>query len=723
MANPERNGLRAIAEPAASRTVLAVGALWLVVALLAARQAAAVLRLPPRRRLADLETWIGENGVLRAGQPLYGDGSFTGTPFAGLVLKPFTRAAEQALGVGWTFGTLLLVVATGLVTARLLPGPLSRRAALFAAPVALVLLVVSVPVRNTFTLGQTSVLPVLLVLTAFLPRCSARVSGALTGIAAALQPAVLLFAVLLWAAGRRRAAATAAGTFAACSALAWAASPDDSWTYWLRHAAGAGLGGPPDSPANQSLHGLLLRLGAQGPLEIALFLVLAAAVAVAGLRRAARYAADGQWLLAVALAGCVAVAVSPTAWQHQQLWILLAAVGRVGRRRADRLVWPAVVVLVMTLHRDALVPKIEWIGLIGENAPLLAALAAACAVPFLTRAEPEWLRPRPAPHASPAAAGAGRLPLLRSWPQPLTRPNLLLELLLIRVGYWAYSWVRGQAPDGRWLAEHHGWQILEIEAALRIDVELWFNLLVARTGWLESAMNFAYSAFHFLVPLSLLGFMYLRRPVLYRWGRTSLASATLLALIGFWMYPLAPPRLMPGLGFVDTAHGPQDLDHPDFGALTGISNQYAAMPSLHVGWSLWCAVVVWRLTPALWPRVLGVLYPVLTTVVIVGTANHYLLDAAGGVVVVAAGFGVRHLLIGRTAEQAGAAGIPELPDPAGAADGADGAGGADAATGTDADAERAARERRPGAVPGRGAEPELAGRTASGEKAGAPGES
>ncbi|WP_051722877.1 bifunctional glycosyltransferase 87/phosphatase PAP2 family protein [Streptomyces albus] len=715
VANPERSGLGAVAEPAASRAVPAAVALWLIVALLAARQAAAVLQLPPQRRLADLETWIGENGVLRAGQPLYGDGdgadAFTGTPFAGLVLSPLTRAAEQTLGVGWTFGTLLLVVATGLVTARLLPGPRSRNAVLFGAPVALVLLVVSVPVRNTFTLGQTSVLPVLLVLTAFLPRCSARASGVLIGIAAALQPTVLLFAALLWATGRRQAAATAAGTFAACSALAWAASPDDSWTYWLRHAAGAGLGGPADSPANQSLHGLLLRLGAQGPLEVVLFLALAAAVAVLGLRRAARYAADGQWLLAVALAGCVAVAVSPTAWQHQQLWILLAAVGRVGRRRADRLVWPAVVVLVMTLHRDALVPKIEWIGLIGENAPLLAALAAACVVPFLSRAEPEWRRPRPAPQAAPATAGtaaaaaAGRLPLLRSWPRPLTRPNLLLELLLIRVGYWAYSWVRGQAPDGRWLAEHHGWQILEIEAALRIDVELWFNLLVARTGWLESAMNFSYTTFHFLVPLSLLGFMYLRRPVLYRWGRTSLALATLLALIGFWAYPLAPPRLMPGLGFVDTAHGPQDLDHPDFGALTGISNQYAAMPSLHVGWSLWCAVVVWRLTPALWPRVLGVLYPVLTTVVIVGTANHYLLDAAGGVAVVAAGFGLRHLLIGRAAEGAGdaeapggaprergaggarAPGVPgaaNTPDPVGAAaEAVDAPGSADAVTGAD----------------------------------------
>ncbi|NEE58581.1 hypothetical protein G3M55_80330, partial [Streptomyces sp. SID8455] len=87
-------------------------------------------------------------------------------------------------------------------------------------------------------------------------------------------------------------------------------------------------------------------------------LVLAAAVTVIGVRRAVRYAQDGQLLLAVAVTGCVVVAVSPTAWQHQLLWVLLAVVGKVGKRASDRLVWPAVVVLVITLPAKMLLPNV-----------------------------------------------------------------------------------------------------------------------------------------------------------------------------------------------------------------------------------------------------------------------------------------------------------------------------------------------------------------------------
>ncbi|MFI1965263.1 bifunctional glycosyltransferase 87/phosphatase PAP2 family protein [Streptomyces pathocidini] len=636
------------------RTALAL--LWLLVGLLAARQATAVLRLPPGERLTDLETWIGPSGVLRAPGPLYENGTFTGTPFAGLALKPLTRAAEQGLGVFWTFGTLLLVVALGFVAARALPRPVSRRTALFAAPVAIGLMVLSLPVRNTFTLGQTSILPVLLVLVAMghWPRTSHRLSGVLIGLAAALQPTVLLFVPLLWMTGRRQAAGTTAATFAGCSALAWAVSPGDSATYWLSHVAGAGLGEAPDSLHNQSLHGLLLRLGLSGPLELALYAVLAVTVAVIGLRRAARYAADGQLLLAAALTGCVAVAVSPTAWLHQQLWILLAVVGRVGRRRADRLAWPVLVVMVMSLSAAAVAPTSKGLHLIGQNAPLLVAIAAACCVPFLDRRSPHWARPVPTPYADrvPAYGEGGRrrlVPLLRFVRRPLSRPNLLLELLLIRAGYFAYSYIRGSAPETRSTAEEHGRQILGIESALGIDVEHGFNHLVAGS-WLEGGMNYYYSTFHFLVPLSLLGWMYLRRPVAYRWARTALAIATVLALVGFWLYPLAPPRLMPGLGYIDTANGSQNLSHPEFGPMTDLANQYAAMPSLHVGWSLWCAIVIVLLAPKPWLKFLGALYPVLTLAVIVGTANHYLLDAVGGAVVVAAGFGLQYVLWGRSKE-------------------------------------------------------------------------
>lgn len=610
-----------------SRGGMALVGLWLLAAGLVARQAVAVLRRPPDERLTDLIAWIGDNGVLQVRGSFYdGANPFTGTPFAGLVLKPLTNAAEQGLGVAWTFGTLLLVAAVGVVAARALPAPVSARTRQFAVPVALSLLVVSVPVRSTFTLGQTSILPVLLALLGWLMLGGdRRASGVLIGLAAALQPAVLLFAPLLWFTGRRTAAISAGGTFAACTAVAWLTMPGDSWTYWVHHVAGAGLGDPSDALSNQSLHGALLRIGLSGPFELTLLALLAAGVGWLAVRRAVRYALDGQPLLAAALVGCAIVAVSPTAWQHQQLWILLAVVGRVGRRAGDRLMWPVAVVLVMSLESAALVPDMAALKVIGDNAPLLAALAAACVVPFLTRDSTSWAKPTPS--------------------GPFSRPNLLLELLLIRVGYWAYSYVRGDhSPAKRADAEGHGSQILDLERFLRLDMEHALNHFTARTPWLESVSNFYYSTFHFLVPIALLALLYIRRPPSYRRDRAALSFATLLGLIGFWLYPLAPPRLMPGLGYVDTAHGPQDLSDPNFGALTELSNQYAAMPSLHVGWSLWCGVVVVTLTRNKWLRALGVLYPLLTTFVVMATANHYLLDAVGGAVVIAGGFGLQRVL-------------------------------------------------------------------------------
>lgn len=126
------------------------------------------------------------------------------------MLKPLTVSAEEALGVVWTFGSLLLVALLGYVAVRALPAPVSRRTAFLAAPVAITLLMVSLPVRNTLFLGQTSILPVLLVLLACFALRGERLPGVLTGVAAAFQPAVLLFAVLFWLTGRRRAAVSGA---------------------------------------------------------------------------------------------------------------------------------------------------------------------------------------------------------------------------------------------------------------------------------------------------------------------------------------------------------------------------------------------------------------------------------------------------------------------------------------------------------------------------------
>lgn len=643
MANAEHSlsGNAAGARTGATRVLL-----WLLVAALAVRQMAAVVRQPQGERLTDLDTWIGENGVLHVPGSLYDTERFTGTPFAGLVLKPLARTAEQALGVVWTFGSLLLVAALGIVVARALPSPVGRRTSLLAAPVAISLLMLSLPVRNALYLGQTSILPVLLVLLACFVIPGERASGVLIGVAAALQPTVLLFAVLLRFTGRRRSTLTAAWAFAGCTALTWAVMPQDSWTYWVHHVAGAGLGDQADSLANQSLHGALLRFGLQGPLEIGLFLVLAAAVCFFGLRRAVRYAHDGQLLLAVAVTGCVAVAVSPTAWQHQWLWLLLAAVGRVGRRASDRMVWPVVVVLAITLPGKMLLPNMPIAFPVRDNVLLVAALGAACLAPFLPRTSPHWQHPVPTDYARPAAARWSRVPLLPFWRRVGSRPNLLLELLLIRVVYSAYSHVRLAATAGRATAEEHAHQVHSVERSLHIDIEHWVNHTVVSITWLRDFFDFYYTTFHFIVPLAILAVLYVRRPADYRWVRSSIGFATLLALIGFWFYPLAPPRLIPDLGFIDTIHGAQDLANPDYGALTSMTNQYAAMPSLHFGWSLWCGVVIVMLAPKAWMKALGVLHPLFTVSAIVATANHWVLDAVGGATVVALGFGLTYVLSG-----------------------------------------------------------------------------
>ncbi|WP_020116057.1 phosphatase PAP2 family protein [Streptomyces canus] len=647
MANAEHSGTTEVQ----ARVRAARLALWLVAAVLALREVAVVLRTPRGERLTDLETWVGPDGVLHVKGSLYDSTQFTGTPFGGLVLKPLTRAAEQALGWGWTFGTLLLVVALGLVAARALPQPVGRRTSLLAAPVAISLLMLSLPVRNTLYLGQTSIIPVLLVLVACFAVRGERVSGLLIGLAAALQPAVLLFAALLWFTGRRRGALTAAAAFAAGTALAWAALPHDSYTYWVHHIAGTGLGGPADDLANQSLHGLLLRLGVAGPLEITLFLALGAAVAALGVRRAVRYARDGQLLLAVAITGCAAIAVSPTTWQHQLLWVLLAVVGRVGKRASDRYVWPVAVVVVMTLPTKMLLPHIATLYPLRDNMVLLAALAAATAIPFLSRTSPYYRTPIPTQYAPQVPARFRHVPLLPFLRRVLTRPNLLLELLLIRVTYAAYQQVRlaatgGSSSAGRATAEQHGQQVLDLERLLHIDIEHWANHAVVKVDWLRNFFDQYYESFHFVVPLSVLAVLYWRRPVDYRWARASLGFATLLALVGFWLYPLAPPRLMPALGVIDTVHGVQDFSKPDYGTLTALTNQYAAMPSLHFGWSLWCGVVIAIIAPRWWMKGLGLLHPLFTVSAIVATGNHWVLDAVGGAAVVAGGFGLSYLFQG-----------------------------------------------------------------------------
>ena len=166
--------------------------------------------------------------------------------------------------------------------------------------------------------------------------------------------------------------------------------------------------------------------------------------------------------------------------------------------------------------------------------------------------------------------------------------------------------------------------------------------------------NTYYGTAHFIVTVGAFVWMFRRKPAEFPRWRNALAFTTALAIVGFSLFPLMPPRLLneggryggerlahvraiDDFGFVDTLEvygGPWSFDS---GTMQQVSNQFAAMPSLHIGWSTWCSFVMWRLTRRRWLRVLFVLYPIATLFCIVVTANHYWIDGIGGLLTLSVG--------------------------------------------------------------------------------------
>ncbi|HEX2903241.1 MAG TPA: phosphatase PAP2 family protein [Jatrophihabitans sp.] len=230
-------------------------------------------------------------------------------------------------------------------------------------------------------------------------------------------------------------------------------------------------------------------------------------------------------------------------------------------------------------------------------------------------------------------------------------PRWWQELALIAIGYFLYGRVRNLVPNQRSIAERHGRGVQHLQDALHLNFELSVNRFVAAHEWLAQIMDYYYATLHFIVTIGVLVWLFRTRPRIYRGVRTVLFVTSLIALAGFWLYPLAPPRLLPQYGYIDTL-----LKFHTWGSLAdpGIaqhSNQYAAMPSLHLGWALWCGVTIFICARRPWVRILGLLYPIWTLMVIIGTANHFIIDAVAGLLTFLAGVAVQWLLSGHGAYQ------------------------------------------------------------------------
>lgn len=227
----------------------------------------------------------------------------------------------------------------------------------------------------------------------------------------------------------------------------------------------------------------------------------------------------------------------------------------------------------------------------------------------------------------------------------LSAPPVWRELMLIVLFYSGYTLTRIiLVQDGTAPAFAHAYDILHLERFLGIDVEQGLNQTLLTVPWLARTANIFYATMHFIVTLGTVVWLYRYRPQEYRWLRTSIMTATALALIGFWLYPLAPPRFLHSEGFVDPVTALHSLGLYASDASGSLTNQYAAMPSMHAGWALWCGFILVKLASQRWAKILGVLYPATTVFVILSTANHYLLDAVAGIAIIAGALALSWLL-------------------------------------------------------------------------------
>lgn len=252
-----------------------------------------------------------------------------------------------------------------------------------------------------------------------------------------------------------------------------------------------------------------------------------------------------------------------------------------------------------------------------------------------------------------------------------------LECIIVLSFYGIYTLIRNQFGSAvgasvKDISIQNAYDMIAIERSLHLFIEKGIQDLFITWEWFIRFWNIFYGFCHFAVTIGVMVFLFVRHPRSYSYWRTVLAATTGLALIGFAFYPLMPPRLLNDFGphgaadgnysFVDTLVELGGFWSFESGAMQEISNQYAAMPSLHISWAIWCAVAAVPLLRRRWSKWAMASYPLLTLFSVVVTANHYWIDAVGGALVFAVGWIVGSALI-RAWNRLGSGSDPDLGQP------------------------------------------------------------
>jgi hypothetical protein len=223
--------------------------------------------------------------------------------------------------------------------------------------------------------------------------------------------------------------------------------------------------------------------------------------------------------------------------------------------------------------------------------------------------------------------------------------DVVWQIVLFCGAYWLYRLVRGQVWDQSAIAFAHARDIVSLEQSLHVFVEPSVQHWAIGTGFIDDIGSWMYLNTHFVVTTCTLAFIYLFRNDHYYFVRNMFMVAMGLALVGYVVYPTAPPRMLPEFGFVDSVSDFTGVSSDS--NVNALFNPYAAVPSMHVGFALMLAFPMIRMAKHTATKVVWALYPPLLASVVVVTANHWVFDAVTGALVALVSGVVAHTVFAR----------------------------------------------------------------------------
>lgn len=244
-------------------------------------------------------------------------------------------------------------------------------------------------------------------------------------------------------------------------------------------------------------------------------------------------------------------------------------------------------------------------------------------------------------HPGPRYAGSGSL-------RTPFRSRAVREVSIISLAAYIYFFVRGLIETRVGAAMDNSHWLVSLERRLGVFHELTVQGWLLDNDWLVTVANSVYIYGHWPVVIGTLTWLLVRHREMFPVYRSAILISGAIGIVFFVVFPMAPPRFLPELGFVDTV----TLHSEAYRVLQppSLTNQYAAMPSLHVGWNLLMGIAIFRCASGSFWKTFGIVMPLLMYAATIVTANHYILDGVVGSAIALTGLAIAWKLSGpRTA--------------------------------------------------------------------------